>query len=87
MFLIISFLAFHRVRKERDREREKIEQLSQIKIGDNDVASKVTTVKSTSTKWNPFVRVHKCSKCGWGIEVFMFANVVTCPKCGNADDL
>ena len=49
LFLIVSFLAFHRVRKERDKDREKIRQLSQIKVGDNDVASKATTVKSRPT--------------------------------------
>jgi hypothetical protein len=34
LFLAVSFLAFHRVRMERDKEKEQIEQLKQIKDGD-----------------------------------------------------
>jgi hypothetical protein len=34
LFLVVSFLAFHRVRMGRDKEKEQIEQLKQIKDGD-----------------------------------------------------
>lgn len=34
LFLVVSFLAFLRVRMERDKEKEQIEQLKQIKDGD-----------------------------------------------------
>lgn len=34
-----------------------------------------------------WVHAHKCSKCGQGIKVNPFKKVVTCPKCGNVDNV
>jgi len=34
-----------------------------------------------------YVHAHKCSKCGWGIRAGLFNRVVTCPKCGNVDNV
>ena len=32
-------------------------------------------------------RAHICSKCGWGTEVSMWHNHVTCPQCENVDNV
>ncbi len=64
------------------REIEKYVSGQSNKVGNSNLSI-------TYSPMDKYVRVHKCSRCGWGFKVLstmLGQPTITCPKCGNVEE-
>lgn len=57
-----------------------------IEKGSNNLNNNLTI---TASPMGTYIRVHKCSQCGWGFKVYTIVldqAPIICPKCGNVEE-